>query len=565
MVGGRSASVGIHGLTARKVLKGTILRSIRLTQCPGRWASSWRHRRGLVALLVIATMLSAAACGAGDSGPRTTDVSDVAEHQTLTVGVATLQQQYADPVLANQGGNTYPVKWLVGEGLLRQDLDAQWIPALATDWHLAEDELTWTFSLRPGVKMHDGSDFTAADVKTSADRVVADTTSFSSYATWASKIDTVEVIDPLTVVIKTKVPYATLPQDTPPPIATEYYQRVGEEAFRAAPVAAGPFRFVSQKFNDSMTFESFTDFWDSDRIANFTSLNLKILPEESSRVAGLQVGQIDMAQGITPNSATQLEGQPQVGLARVDQASTANIFFTDLYFPEDSLLKDQRVREALLLAIDREAIANALYRGFGAVPANVTFPTTPGNNAELTPHPYDPDRARELLAEAGASELTFDLHLYNQTTAIADVVKFAEAVVDYWKQVGVTVNLDVSDPATYLDRVISHQYRGAVILGVPALLLVNPSNLTNYYAATGAYSSVNDPALEQMFADMSAATDLAERDAVAGDISTYLYDTLYGLPVVSLDAVYGLGTNVTRFDVMEGNPYAGPFWYLRAR
>lgn len=525
-----------------------------------------RHfRERWIFLLPIVTMLFVSACSAGTSGTRSTVVPTVAENQALTVGVATLQQQYADPVLANQGGNTYPIKWLVGEGLLRQDLDAKWVPALATSWELAPDQLTWTFQLRPGVKMHDGSDFTANDVKTSIDRVAANTTDFSQYGSWAAKVDTVEIVSPLEIVVKTKVPYANLPQDTPPPIATDYYEKVGEAGFREAPVAAGPFKFSSQKFNDSMTFEAFTDFWDQDRIANFKKLVLKIIPEESSRVSGLQVGQIDVAQGITPNSAQQLANLPGVDLVTVDQASTANIFFTDTWLPEDSPLKDPVVREALMLAIDRDAISTALYRGFGSVPANATFPITPGNDATLKQHPYDPAAAEEMLKDAGVENLSFDLHLYNQTTAIADVVKFSEAVVDYWKQIGVTVNLDVVDPATYLDKVVKHQYRGAVVLGTPGLLLVDPNNLSIYYSSTGAYSSVKDPKLDALFDQMSSTTDLSHRDALAGDISRGLYSSLYGLPVVSLDAVYAIGPNVTRFEAMDGNPYAGPFWYLRSK
>ncbi len=525
------------------------------------------RRRPLLATAGLASAgLLLAACGGGSGADVKPlgegDAPDVATNDTITVGVATLQQQYADPVLANEGGNTYPIKWSVGEPLVRQDLDASWTGALATDWELSDDERTWTFHLREGVTMHDGSEFDAEDVKASIERV-ADP-EFTSYATFASRIDKVEVVDPLTVTVTSKEPYANLPTDAPPPIASDYYEKVGEEEFRKAPVAAGPFKFVSQKFNDSMTLEKFDDFWDEDRIANFTTLVLKIIPDESSRVAGLQTGQIDVAQGITPNSAVQLEQDDDIRLIKGEAASQGHVFFMDNYFPEDSPLKNADVRKALTLAVDRQGIADSLYKGYGSVPQNSTFPITPGNDPSLKALPYDPEEAERILADAGESDLSFTLTLYNQTTAVTDVQKMAEAVVGYWEEIGVDVTLDVQDPATYLDSVVKHQIKGAVILGMPGLLMVEPQNYQIFFGSDGAYTSVKDAKLDAMFTEMASAVDPAAKEEVAAEMGTYLYDQSYSIPVISQDAVYAVGPKVADFELMSGNPYAGPFWSLRA-
>ncbi|MGY1806182.1 ABC transporter substrate-binding protein [Blastococcus sp. SYSU D00669] len=477
--------------------------------------------------------------------------------------MATLQQQYRDPVLANEGGNTYPIKWSVGEPLIRQENDLTQVPALATEWTISDDDLTWTISLREGVTMHDGSEFTARDVETSINRVKGP--DFTSYAAYTRKIASVEVVDDLTIRITTTVPYANLLFDTPAPVATDYYNEVGEEAFREAPIAAGPWKFESAVFNESMTLTRFDDFWDEDRIANFETLVLRIMPDESSRVAGLQTGQIDVAQGLTPNSADQLRNAPGISLVSSEQASVANVFFVDNWLPADSPLKNPDVRRALMLAIDRESIANSLYRGFGTVPTNATLPVTLGHDESLEAHPYDPEQAQQLLAEAGVSDLAFTMHLYNATTAIADVVRFAEAVAGYWRDIGVDVTLDVLDPATYLDQVVKHQLSGAVVLGTPGLLISDPEKLSIFYSSTGGYSTVQgDAELDAMFAELSATVDRDAQAEIAGDISRYLHETLYGLPVVALDAVYGVGPKVATYELMEGNPYAGPFYYLRA-
>lgn len=528
-----------------------------------------RLRRAFAVLVAAAALSLVAACNGDSSTNGGTGSSvegaapDVAKNQTITVGVATLQQQYADPVLANEGGNTYPIKWSVGEPLIRQDLDLTQVPALATEWSVSADKLTWTVKLRDGVKMHDGSDFTARDVETSINRVK--NPDFTSYAAYSERISKVEVVDDLTVKITSTVPYANLVFDTPAPVATDYYNEVGEEAFRKAPVAAGPWTFESAKFNDSMTLTRFDDFWDKERLANFKTLVLKIIPDESSRLSGIQTGQIDVAQGLSPNSADQLKGSADIKLISSKEASVANVFFVDNYFDTASPLKDLNVRKALMLAIDRQSIADSLYRGFGSVTANATLPVTLGNDESLDPWPYDPEEAKELLADAGASDLQFTVHLYNTTTAISDVVKFAEAVAGYWEDIGVDVTVDAMDPATYLDKAVKHQLTGAIILGSPGLLISDPEKLSIFYSSTGAYTAVQNAELDGLFSKLSATVDRESQAEIAGDISRKLHETLFGLPVVSLDAVYAVGPKIASFKMMDGNPYAGPFYYLRAK
>lgn len=527
-------------------------------------------RRGLIATVGVLTLGLAAACGGASSDTENNsgvqgEAPEVAQNQTLTVGVATLQQQYADPVLANEGGNTYPIKWSVGEPLVRQDMDLSQVPALATEWSVSDDGLTWTVDLREGVKMHDGSDFTARDVETAIKRV-QENDDITSYAAYASKIDKVTVVDDHQIEITTNVPYANLVFDTPAPVATDYYNEVGEEEFRKAPIAAGPWKFDSQKFNDSMTLTRFEDFWDEERVANFETLVLKIIPDESSRISGLQTGQIDVAQGLSPNGAAQLQGSGDIKLVQSSQASVAGIYFMDNYFPDkDSKLKDPQVREALLMAVDRQSIADSLYKGFGTVPSNMTQPVTLGHDESLEPVPYDPEKAKQMLADAGASDLEFTLSLYNATTAISDVVKFAEAVAGYWNEIGVDVKVDAMDPATYLDQVVAHKLGGAVVLGSPGLLISDPEKLSIFFSSTGGYTTVKDEALDDLFAELSATVDRDGQAEIGGEISRYLHEQNYALPIVSLDAVYGVGPKVASFEMMDGNPYAGPFYYLRAK
>ncbi|WP_432974505.1 ABC transporter substrate-binding protein [Dactylosporangium sp. CA-233914] len=524
-----------------------------------------RTAKAAGAACLVALCFVIASCKNGASGSDSETVPSVAKNQTLTVGVASLLQQYVDPILANEGGGNYAMKWAIGEPLIRQDLNLKPIPALATSWDISPDKKTWTFHLRKGVKMQDGSEFTANDVATSIKRVQQNS-DMTSYATYASKVASVQVVDDLTIQIASKAPYATLGLDTPPPVATAYYNKVGEQDFRKRPVAAGQFKLVSQKYNDSVTLERFDDFWDSDRKPNFKTLVVKIVPEESSRIAGLISGQLDMITGLTPNGIAQLQGNGTAKLIRSKEAQTATVNLVDGYNHPDSKLTDVRVRKALLMGLDREALAKGLYKGMGSVPNNLTYSVTLGNDPSLKAVPYDPNGARALLKEAGAGDLRFTVNSYSTTSSYPDVQKFAEAVVGQWKDLGVNVDLNIMDPANYVDKMTKHQLDGATVQGAPSVLFsADPSKTYIWYGANGPYSATKDPKWQQLFADLDASVDEGERTRIATEMSQYAYESLYVLPVVRLDAVSAIGPKVAEWTQMEGNPYAGPFWYLRAK
>lgn len=517
-----------------------------------------RLLRRPAAVVATAVLLAAAPLGrAASSSDATVD--------TINVGVATLQEQYVDPILANQGGNLYPIKWAIGEHLLNLDLNAQFVPGLAESWTVSDDDLTWTVQLREGVLMHDGSTFTARDVKTSIDRIDVSDPVFSAYAPFKNRIDEVTVVDDLTVEIRTTVPYPNVLAQTPAPVATDYFEEVGEEAFRAAPIAAGPFMFDSQVLNQSITLTRFDDFWDESRTPNFETLVLHIMPEESSRIAALRAGQIDVAHGLSPAGVAQVEGVEGIRLITTPSASLPMIYFQDLWYPdEDSLLHDARVRRALLMAIDRQGIVDSIYNGYGEVANNLVFPVTIGADPDLETVPYDPEGARALLAEAGASDLSITLNTYNATTVVPDVQRLAEVIVSFWQAIGVDAELNVVDAATYLLAVRNHEYRGGVILGMPGLQFAEPSEYAVFLSTTGAYSNLDDPEITQLLADMAAAVDPDVKLGLAQEFARIAHDELWGLPLFYSDAVSAVNDNVLEFQTMAGNPYTGPFWYLVA-
>ncbi len=286
-----------------------------------------------------------------------------AKTETITIGVPSLQEAFVDPHWA-VGGLIFPLMWAIAEFLYTPDQDNKYVPNLATGFDLSADKLTWTFHLRDGVKMHDGSAFTANDVKTAVDRIV-NGAEFTHYANFKSFVTGATVVDPLTVQVVTNKPFATLVADMVPPIATDYYNTVGDAKFKTNPVAAGPWKFVSQELNANVKYDRHEEYFDPARKPNWKKLVYAIVPDESSRVAGIQTGTLDVAYGLTGATADGLKSDSKVTINENKGTGLGYCMMYDNNFPDvASPLKDVRVRKALLMAVDRDSIAKTLYKGY---------------------------------------------------------------------------------------------------------------------------------------------------------------------------------------------------------
>jgi peptide/nickel transport system substrate-binding protein len=555
---------------------------------PEHSARGGAHARLLAVLLALVVV--AAACGFGDddttatpdatpgategdvdgegtSGDGDGEAPAEASVDTITVGVPSLQEQYVDPHFT-VGGLLFGMRWAISEGLYRQDLSSgEWVPNLATGYEVGEDGLTWTFSLRDDVLMHDGSTFTAQDQKTAIDRVLG-SEDFAHLAAFRSLVTGAEVVDDTTIQITTSAPYATLVSDlhAVPPIPTGYYQEVGEEGFRDMPMAAGAFTFVSQELNSSVTYERFDDFFDPERLPNFRNLVFEIIPDESSRVAGMQTGALDIAYGLSALAAGQLESAQGVRVLESEGTGQAWVMPLDNIFPDEaSPLHDVRVRRALLMAIDRESIVSSLYQGFGEVPQTVMTPATMGYDDSLELPDFDPDGAMALLEEAGASGIAITLNSYSTTSTVPHFSRLAETIAGYWNQVGLQTSLNVADANTVLPAWRARQLRGAGLIAGPVSYYDEPSRFgSSFFASDASYTTLTNAEMDDLLDRIDSAVDADERRELGGEFSRLLHEELYALPIVRVSSLVAVNDNIAEFDFLAGNPYFGPFWNLRA-
>jgi peptide/nickel transport system substrate-binding protein len=491
-----------------------------------------------------------------------------AKHQSLTIGVEGLGTQTPDPHLCRGSGGGYVVLWGIGENLARRDLDETLVPNLATKWGVSADGLSWTFTLRDGVKMHDGSTFTAEDVKTAVERVAGAAAFTPGFAAFTASKPVVKVLDPMHVQIITSTPFATMLDDMPVPIPTRYYHQVGEMSFRAKPKAAGSFQFASQSLNASMTFERFGGFFDPSRLANFKTLKLQIIADEATRVAAMQGGSLDAAHGLGPLSIQQLRQAGNVRVLPVENIGIAFLYFNDLNYPgRRTPFNDIRVRQALSYAIDRQAIAKSVFKGLAAPTGNFWFPGTAGYDPSLQPAPYDPAKAKSLLRAAGYTSIQLNLGSKNADAVIPVIQELGQALQSYWQAIGVSVKYTPVDPTiTSSNNAAKSWPSGAQIAGFPGNLLLDPGTESNIvFDSTGGAPRVNDPQLDGLVSKLRATLNPpSARNAAAVAVARYVAAHAYALPLVGLNGAVATGPNVREWKQQRSSPYAGPWWYLRA-
>ena len=412
--------------------------SIRRRTARSRLASS-------LPLLVALTTFAAACGGSDDTGePVSTDAPS-------TAPAGTDSSAPSEPAEPSEGG-TFRGAYYVGvsrfdphkatssfdntllfityDRLVHQAPDASAVPGLAESWDFSEDGSSLTFRLRDGVTFHDGEPFDAEAVKANIER--AQTVEGSAVVSELSVIESVEVVDDLTVRFALGGPAASLPLI----LSDRAGAMVSPAAFDnpdldTAPVGAGMFTVSNYDEGASVTYQAYPDYWDPDAV-NVDTIEMQIQADSSTRLNAARTGQIDWT-FIDQNQVADAEAGGLTLLPTLTLSSQ----HLQLNRSRD-VFADARVRQAVNHAIDRESIVEALLFGQGQASWQIFPDGYFANSPDAATYPYDPDRARELLAEAGYPDgFSFELI----TSAIPARVQVAEAIQGQLAQVGITMNI----------------------------------------------------------------------------------------------------------------------------
>src|SRR5947207_1792770 len=272
-------------------------------------------------------------------------------------------------------------------------------PSLAESWTAARDGLSYEFVLRKGVKFHNGDALTADDVKFSFERYKG-----GGAATLKSRVVAVEIVDPHRVRFRLKQPwpdfmtfYATPATGAAWIVPKKYVERVGDDGFKKAPIGAGPYRFVSFAPGVELVLEANESYWR--KTPSVKRLVFKSIPDETTRLAALKRGDVDIAYAFRGPVAEELRRSPGLTLKPTQPPFTEWLVFTE-QFDAKSPWHDRRVRLAANLAIDRKAINEAENLGFARAGASF-IPKDFAFSWPAPPYPFDPPHAKKLLPDAG--------------------------------------------------------------------------------------------------------------------------------------------------------------------
>ena len=468
-----------------------------------------------LALVMVGTVLSGCGDGSKDPGGQGNngETGEPVKGGEITVGIAQDLDDSLDPHQTVAAG-TREVLFNIFEGLVKPNSDGEMIPAVAEKYELSEDGTTYTFTLRDGVKFHNGQTVTAEDVVYSINRCAAVPEGQEKPLVAAfSAIRSVEALDEKTVTV-------TIAQRDLEFISymTAAIIPAGYADQATAPVGTGPFKFVSRTPQENFIMERFEDYWGTP--AWLDKVTYKICENADALVMNLNGSSIDLCAHLTSAQAAQLNSNFKVleGTMNLVQA----IYLNNQAKPFDN----QLVRQALCYAIDRQGIMDMVADGHGTAVGSSIYPAfTKYFLPELVDkYPHSVEKAKELLAQAGyPNGFDMTISVPNNYQPHMDT---AEVVAEQLREAGIRVTIQPVEWSTWLDTIYNGRQFQATVVGVDAANMTARAMLerfTSDYAKN--FINYSNPAYDALFQQAINATDEATQTDLYKQMETMLADT----------------------------------------
>jgi peptide/nickel transport system substrate-binding protein len=344
--------------------------------------------------------------------------------------------------------SAHNVSFQIEERLVLEGPNGTLIPHLATEWGPGKDDLTWRFKLRPNVFFTDGEPMNAEAVKFSIERVMKPDPKWgSSVAHYVQPVKSVSVIDDHTVEIVTKAPFGLMPKNlikvaiVPP----EYVKKVGNVAFGRHPIGTGPFVFKEWQPARYIRLIRNDKYWGTRPAIN--EIEFRAIPDPQTRVSALLSGDVELITQLPVEAVGEVKSHSGVKVLGTPSMRNMVLVLNTL---KAGPLKDVRVRQALNYAIDKKAIVDNTLRGYGNVLNGQTLTDLYfGYNPKLKPYPYDPAKARSLLAAAGDAR-GLKLEFAIPRGRYMNDVEVAQLIAAYLEAVGIQVTIKPYEWAPYI-------------------------------------------------------------------------------------------------------------------
>ncbi len=431
----------------------------------------------------------------------------------------------------------------VFETLLARAPDGSLVHQLAESYKMVSPKV-WEFKLRKGVKFSNGEPFDAASVKFSFERLLNPKLKSRQYRYFKS-IAKVEVVDSHTARIHTKKPDPMLPPFlaiygfmVPP----KYYAKHDNKHLSRNPVGSGPFVMKRWRKGQEVVYEANPNAWRKPKVQTAV---VKFIPESTTRVSALISGDVDVIDNLPPGLSARVNASAR---ARVVAKQSPRTNYILMVIKEGAPWMDVRVRRAMNLAIDRNAITKNVMMGFAKPVAIIQGPASFGYNPELKPYPYDPAQAKKLLAEAGfADGFSFDVYIPRGRFMMGK--EALEGIAGQWAKVGLKANVRVMEWGA-MKKIIFSKYKKNVKPFLYYLARMNTAFSAEHMFAgaissRSAYGGFRDKAVDDMINDARSTLDDKAREKKYQNIARVLrYDKVPIVPLYQTFRIFGANKKI---------------------
>ena len=499
-----------------------------------------------LAVLMMATMLAGCSGGASSSTPASASASAASgtssnDSTTLTLAI-NADILTTDPQALNNGTTT-SVMYNVFSNLVKYDDAGEIVMDLAESYELLEDQVTWEFKIREDAVFHDGTPVTAEDVAWSLTRVMTDESS-SDYMNFSPLAEAVAV-DDYTVHVVSKDPYPIMLQllckGGAAVLPKAYFEENGEEAWLANPIGSGPYQLTEYVKDDHVTLVPFADYY-GEQNPDWEEVIFRVVPESSTRVGELIAGNVDAVNMVIPTEWERVNGNE--GTAVVNGPST-RVYQLALK-TDKGPTADLRVRQAIDLAIDDQTIVDTILQGAGTpmltrVPSGVN-----GCNEDLVgKYNYDPERAKELLAEAGYPD-GFSMKIEAPTGRYTMDAEISQAIVAMLSQVGITVDLQLLESSAYSNVFSAHSAEDGFMTCFGLGFFDASYGMIGYFGVnTSGESNWNNQEYIDMYYEAEFNMNEEERTQLFQEMQQMVADEVPYAIICQIDNSYGVKDSIT--------------------
>ena len=515
------------------------------------------RKKTRILALVMAAMMMLTACGSKNNGGNASSgdtnndaqgtqtaekvIPEKTDKDTLTVAIST-EPSGLDPHNLNMVTGFTLCKQ-VFDRLFVADADYNITPSLATEYEWLDDNLTLRVKIRDDVKFSNGQPLTAEDVVYSIQRACTKSQSATTFGPFDGE-NTVAV-DDYTVDIKFKTVYpnalTVLASGRGSIVCKAAIEEMGEDAYGRAPVGSGKFVVKNWSSGDKIEMVRNEDYW-GDKPA-YKNLTFRILTDGSNRGIELETGGVDIALEVSTNDLDRLNANSELTILQGPGSTMNHLVINSVNF---DTLKDVRVRKAMHMALDKDALVQVAFRGNATVATSLVPAVTKGYY-KVGPMEYDPEGAKALIAESGfdtSTEIVLNIYKNERIQAMA------EAIANMWKAIGLNVRIEILDRAT----MITNNGNGQTPMCITTVT-ASDGNIESIFRMweTPSYAFTDDQDLMQRIKDAKSIVDDDARAKAYADLQQECWDLHTVLPLCVEDKVYGIRNYVEGFEFHPDN------------